>query len=76
MFIGSNSNLIAPVTIASGTFIAAGSTITDDIPEDSFAIARSRQTTKEGYMKTKRQPAAEPPAKGTGGKDEHPRKRH
>ena len=48
-FIGCNSNLIAPVTIKRGSYVAAGSTITDDIPEDSFAIARSRQTTKEGY---------------------------
>src|SRR5690606_7175900 len=42
-FIGCNSNLIAPVTIKQGSYVAAGSTITDDIPEDSFAIARSRQ---------------------------------
>ena len=49
-FIGCNSNLIAPVTIKKGSFIAAGSTITDDVPEDSFAIARSRQTTKKGYF--------------------------
>src|SRR5690606_33765879 len=48
-FIGCNSNLIAPVTIKQGSYVAAGSTITDDIPEESFAIARSRQTTKEGY---------------------------
>lgn len=48
-FIGCNSNLIAPVTIKRGSYVAAGSTITDDIPEDSFAIARSRQTTKKGY---------------------------
>lgn len=48
-FIGCNSNLIAPVTIKRGSYVAAGSTITDDVPEDSLAIARSRQTTKEGY---------------------------
>jgi bifunctional UDP-N-acetylglucosamine pyrophosphorylase / glucosamine-1-phosphate N-acetyltransferase len=48
-FIGSNVNLIAPVTIGEGAVIAAGSTITDDVPADSLAIARERQTTKVGY---------------------------
>lgn len=50
-FIGCNSNLIAPVTIGEKAYIAAGSTITDDVPKDSLAIARQRQTTKENYMK-------------------------
>src|SRR5690625_5089563 len=48
-FIGCNSNLVAPVTIKKGSYVAAGSTITDDVPKDSLAIARSRQTNKEGY---------------------------
>jgi bifunctional UDP-N-acetylglucosamine pyrophosphorylase/glucosamine-1-phosphate N-acetyltransferase len=48
-FIGSNVNLIAPVTIGAGAKVAAGSTITEDVPKDSFAIARERQTTKVGY---------------------------
>jgi len=48
-FIGCNSNLVAPVTIGKGSFIAAGSTITKDVPEDSLSIARGRQTNKEGY---------------------------
>ncbi|MDG5789980.1 bifunctional UDP-N-acetylglucosamine diphosphorylase/glucosamine-1-phosphate N-acetyltransferase GlmU [Evansella sp. AB-P1] len=52
-FIGCNSNLIAPVTIGKEAFIAAGSTITDDVPSESLAIARQRQTTKEGYTKKK-----------------------
>ena len=46
-FIGCNVNLIAPVTVGDNTFIAAGSTITDSVPDRGFAIARSRQTTKE-----------------------------
>lgn len=50
-FIGCNSNLIAPVTIGENAYVAAGSTITDDIPEDSLAIARERQTIKKGYVK-------------------------
>lgn len=48
-FIGSNSNLIAPVTVGKGAYVVAGSTITQDVPEDSMAIARQRQTNKLGY---------------------------
>ncbi|MGP4109181.1 bifunctional UDP-N-acetylglucosamine diphosphorylase/glucosamine-1-phosphate N-acetyltransferase GlmU [Virgibacillus sp. L01] len=48
-FIGCNSNLIAPVTLGKGSYIAAGSTITKDVPEDSLSVARARQTNKEGY---------------------------
>jgi len=51
VFVGCNSNLIAPVTVKQGSYIAAGSTITDEVPEDSLAIARARQVTKEGYYK-------------------------
>ncbi|TDL95284.1 bifunctional UDP-N-acetylglucosamine diphosphorylase/glucosamine-1-phosphate N-acetyltransferase GlmU [Macrococcus carouselicus] len=50
-FIGCNSNLVAPVTVGDGSFVAAGSTITDDVPEASLALGRARQTTKEGYYK-------------------------
>ena len=50
-FIGSNTNLVAPVTLGKNTFIAAGSTITDDVPDDALAIARQRQTNKEGWNK-------------------------
>lgn len=50
-FIGCNSNLVAPVKIGDRSFIAAGSTITDEVPEESLAIARNRQTTKTGYYK-------------------------
>ncbi|MTD32161.1 bifunctional UDP-N-acetylglucosamine diphosphorylase/glucosamine-1-phosphate N-acetyltransferase GlmU [Planomicrobium sp. YIM 101495] len=50
-FIGCNSNLIAPVTVGKGSYVAAGSTISKDVPEDSLAIARSRQENKEGYAK-------------------------
>ncbi|MFC0138602.1 bifunctional UDP-N-acetylglucosamine diphosphorylase/glucosamine-1-phosphate N-acetyltransferase GlmU [Staphylococcus petrasii] len=50
-FIGCNTNLVAPVTVGDGSLIAAGSTITDDIPQDSLALARARQVTKEGYVK-------------------------
>ncbi|WP_163972088.1 bifunctional UDP-N-acetylglucosamine diphosphorylase/glucosamine-1-phosphate N-acetyltransferase GlmU [Oceanobacillus halotolerans] len=48
-FIGCNSNLIAPVTVGKGAYVAAGSTINKDVPKDSLSIARARQTNKEGY---------------------------
>ncbi|MGJ5713484.1 bifunctional UDP-N-acetylglucosamine diphosphorylase/glucosamine-1-phosphate N-acetyltransferase GlmU [Staphylococcus auricularis] len=51
-FIGCNTNLIAPVRVGDRALTAAGSVITDEVPDDSFAIARSRQTTKEGYYKS------------------------
>ncbi len=53
-FIGCNSNLIAPVTIGSGSYIAAGSTVTDSVPEDALAIARARQIVKPGWAKARR----------------------
>ena len=51
VFIGSNSNLVAPVNLASNSFVAAGSTITKDTNEYDLAIARERQTNKENYAK-------------------------
>jgi bifunctional UDP-N-acetylglucosamine pyrophosphorylase/glucosamine-1-phosphate N-acetyltransferase len=50
-FIGCNANLIAPVTVGKAALVAAGSTITDDVPSESLSIARARQTNKEDYMK-------------------------
>jgi len=49
-FIGCNSNLIAPVTVGKGSYVAAGSTISKNVPKDSLAIARVRQENKEGYV--------------------------
>ena len=46
-FIGSNVNLVAPVTLGDDVLIAAGSTITDDVPSNNMGIARERQTNKE-----------------------------
>ena len=51
VFIGCNTNLVSPVTVHRGAFIAAGSTITDDIPDNSLAIARARQINKTGWKK-------------------------
>ncbi|QDP38824.1 bifunctional UDP-N-acetylglucosamine diphosphorylase/glucosamine-1-phosphate N-acetyltransferase GlmU [Radiobacillus deserti] len=50
-FIGCNSNLIAPVTIGKGAYVAAGSTINKNVPEEALSIARVRQENKEGYVK-------------------------
>ncbi len=50
-FIGCNTNLVAPVKVESGSYIAAGSTITDDVSEDALAIARARQVEKAGWAK-------------------------
>ena len=51
VFIGCNTNLVAPVTICNNSFIACGSTITADVPENTLAIARSRQLNKIDYYK-------------------------
>ena len=51
VFIGCNTNLVAPVTIHNNSFIACGSTITSDVPENTLAIARSRQLNKIDYYK-------------------------
>lgn len=53
-FIGCNTNMIAPVTIGRGSYVAAGSTITDDVPEGSLAIAREKQTNKPGWADKRR----------------------
>lgn len=50
-FIGCNSNLIAPVSIGEDAFVAAGSTITNDVPAESLSIGRAKQVNKEGYAK-------------------------
>jgi len=52
-FIGCNTNLVSPVTVHKGAFIAAGSTITEDIPDNSLAIARARQVNKLGWKRNK-----------------------
>ncbi|MGN0941960.1 MAG: DapH/DapD/GlmU-related protein, partial [Selenomonadaceae bacterium] len=42
-FVGCNSNLVAPVTVGDGSYIAAGSTITQNVPENELAVGRARQ---------------------------------
>ncbi len=53
-FVGSDSTLIAPVTLGAGSYIAAGSCITDDVPEDALALGRSRQVNKDGWAASRR----------------------
>lgn len=50
VFIGCNSNLVAPVTIGKGAYVAAGSTITKDVPGNAMSIARAHQVNKENYV--------------------------
>ena len=49
-FIGSNCSLVAPVAVADNAYVAAGSTITESVPEYALAIARSRQLNKENWV--------------------------
>jgi bifunctional UDP-N-acetylglucosamine pyrophosphorylase / glucosamine-1-phosphate N-acetyltransferase len=50
VFIGCNSNLVAPVTVGKGAYVAAGSTITKNVPEQALSIARAKQVNKENYV--------------------------
>lgn len=49
VFIGSDTQLIAPVTIKKGAYVASGTTVTRDVPEDALAMSRTKQENKEGY---------------------------
>lgn len=73
VFIGSDSQLVAPVTVGQGAVVAAGSTITNDVPPDALAIARVPQVNRPGWASRRR---ALPPAGGSGaggrGRDEKP----
>lgn len=54
-FVGSNSTLVAPVFIHDGAFVAAGSVITSDVPEDALAFARTKQLNKSGWARAFRE---------------------
>jgi bifunctional UDP-N-acetylglucosamine pyrophosphorylase / glucosamine-1-phosphate N-acetyltransferase len=53
-FIGSDTQLVAPVRVGKGAYVAAGSSITEDVPADALAIARGKQVNKEGWAARKR----------------------
>ena len=57
VFVGSDSTLVAPVKLGKGSYVAAASCITDNVPEDSLALGRSRQIVKEGWAGKKREAA-------------------
>jgi bifunctional UDP-N-acetylglucosamine pyrophosphorylase/glucosamine-1-phosphate N-acetyltransferase len=54
-FVGSNVNLVAPVKVGQGALVAAGSTITQDVPDNDMAIARARQDNRQGYAEKLRE---------------------
>jgi bifunctional UDP-N-acetylglucosamine pyrophosphorylase / glucosamine-1-phosphate N-acetyltransferase len=54
VFVGSDATLVAPVKLGKGSYVGAASCITEDVPADSLAIARSTQIVKEGWAKQKR----------------------
>ena len=53
-FIGSNSTLVAPVTVEIDSYVGAGSVITDRVPEGTLALGRARQVIKEGWKRKKK----------------------
>jgi bifunctional UDP-N-acetylglucosamine pyrophosphorylase/glucosamine-1-phosphate N-acetyltransferase len=53
VFVGCNTNLVAPVKVNNDSYVAAGSTITDEVPKGALAIARERQVNKEGWVERK-----------------------
>ncbi len=63
VFVGSDSTLVAPVRLGSGSYVAAASCITHDVPVDALALGRSPQTIKEGWAKRKREERAAAKAK-------------
>jgi len=63
VFVGSDSILIAPIRIGKGAYVAAATTVTEDVPPDSLALGRARQIVKEGWAKEKRETAKAQKAK-------------
>ena len=55
VFVGSNSTLVAPITLADGAYIAAGSTVTKDVPAGALGVGRARQENKDGWREKRRQ---------------------
>jgi bifunctional UDP-N-acetylglucosamine pyrophosphorylase/glucosamine-1-phosphate N-acetyltransferase len=54
VFVGSDATLVAPVKLGKGSYVGAASCITEDVPADALALARSKQIVKEGWAKQKR----------------------
>lgn len=64
VFVGSNSTLVAPVTIEEGAYIGAASCITQDVPADALAVGRARQVVKAGWAAARRKRIAEERSSG------------
>jgi bifunctional UDP-N-acetylglucosamine pyrophosphorylase/glucosamine-1-phosphate N-acetyltransferase len=54
VFVGSDSTLVAPLKLGKGAYVGAASCITEDVPAESLAIGRSKQITKDGWVKRRR----------------------
>lgn len=65
VFIGTDTALVAPVKIGDGAYIAAGSTITENVPADALGIARGRQVNKKGWASKKRRELSDKVNKGS-----------
>jgi bifunctional UDP-N-acetylglucosamine pyrophosphorylase/glucosamine-1-phosphate N-acetyltransferase len=65
VFVGSDSTLVAPISVGDNSLIAAGSTITEDVPANSLALGRSRQTTKAGWVAARKASSAGKASKDT-----------
>lgn len=63
VFVGSDSTLVAPVRLGKCSYVGASSCITEDVPEESLAIGRARQTTKKGWVRERRESASRKPSK-------------
>jgi bifunctional UDP-N-acetylglucosamine pyrophosphorylase/glucosamine-1-phosphate N-acetyltransferase len=60
VFVGSHATLVAPLKLGRGSYVAAASCVTQDVPPDALAVGRSRQIVKEGWAKKRRQPENQP----------------
>jgi bifunctional UDP-N-acetylglucosamine pyrophosphorylase/glucosamine-1-phosphate N-acetyltransferase len=74
VFIGSDTALVAPVRVGDGAYVAAGSTITENVPADALAIARGRQSNKPGWAAARRRELARAVADKAHGKVKRGRK--
>jgi bifunctional UDP-N-acetylglucosamine pyrophosphorylase/glucosamine-1-phosphate N-acetyltransferase len=63
VFIGSGTELVAPVTVGRKAYVGAGSTITKDVPPGALAVARARQVVKTGWVASRESKRDRPPAK-------------
>jgi bifunctional UDP-N-acetylglucosamine pyrophosphorylase/glucosamine-1-phosphate N-acetyltransferase len=66
-FVGSNTTLVAPVTVGANAYVGAGSAITEDVPADALALGRARQVVKPGWAAARGKKAASDTGKGKGG---------